>query len=369
MGENEPGSGILVMTRSIPADEPHLLSSCDDNGKPVSPDSDENAENTAEQLDIMNSQNLIGYVPLLRFALSRLITIIPVPIQRYLDATKSTIPDKDGNQDKNEALNISEAVPKGGGTVTVAPLTLSQLSPRKSVTSANLDDLGPVPGSSSAALMSPMRQPRKRPASTVAIDPRGGHGKKGKTVPRRVIASKGSDAVNPNRPIRRRNGTGSMVRRRINSGSRLKSSQLSSSGALATAVSSASLASSSSQNQSQRTSKARANRLISPAQITDKPKQEVERRFDAEDDNISPPVLEASISASQGQEVADQLNITSKSRHSSPSVVGDNNRNNDVMDHLTQRVSHCTLSIGKNMPATYACVTPWWSGRSLTLMV
>lgn len=63
MGENEPGSGILVMTRSIPATEPHLLSSCDDNGKPVSPDTDENAENTAEQPDIMNSQNLIGYVP------------------------------------------------------------------------------------------------------------------------------------------------------------------------------------------------------------------------------------------------------------------------------------------------------------------
>lgn len=293
--------------------------------------------------------------PFLRFALSRLITIISVPIQRYLDATKSTIPDKDGNHDKNEALNISEAVRKERGTV--APLTLSQLSPRKSVTSANLDDLGPIPGSSSAALMSPMRQPRKRPASAVAIDLRDGQSKKGKTVTRtahsRIITSKGSDAVNLSRPIRRRNATpnadvknqGSTVRRRISSGSRLKSSQLSSSDAVAAAVPPASLASSSSQNRSKRTDRARANRMFETAQTTEvvKHKEEDERRSDAVDDDLSLPVLEASIPASQGQEVTDKLNITSKSRHSSLSVVGDNTRNDDDTDHLTQQVSHGTF--------------------------
>lgn len=308
--------------------------------------------------------------PFLRFALSRLITIISVPIQRYLDATKSTIPDKDGNHDKNEALNISEAVRKERGTV--APLTLSQLSPRKSVTSANLDDLGPIPGSSSAALMSPMRQPRKRPASAVAIDLRDGQSKKGKTVTRtahsRIITSKGSDAVNLSRPIRRRNATpnadvknqGSTVRRRISSGSRLKSSQLSSSNAIAAAVPSGSLASSSSENQSQRPSRTWANRLLEPAETREvaNQKQKDGRRFGAEDDDPSLPFLEASIPGSQGQEVT-ELNITSNSRHPSVSVIGDNNRNNHVTDHLTQQVSHCTSSIGKNMPATYASMTPW----------
>ena len=241
----------------------------------------------------------------------------------------------------------------------MAPLTLSQLSPRKSVTSSNLDDQGPMPGSSSAVPMSPMRQPRKRPVSAVATDLHNGQSKKGKMVPRathsRVITSKGSDAVNPSRPIRRRNATpkasvksqGSMVRRRISSGSRLKSSQLSSSKAPAT-IPSASLASSS------RNTRALANRLLERARTAEvvKHRQQrvmVERCPDTQEDDSSLPDLEDSIpesNTSEGQEVPDRLNITSKSRHSSLGVEGDNSPNNDDTDRLAQQVSHCTSSIG-----------------------
>ncbi len=67
MSINEPRSGIPILAQSVPAVEPHSLSSsssCDDSGEPVSPDTDMNAENTTGKQDIMNSQNLIGYVTL-----------------------------------------------------------------------------------------------------------------------------------------------------------------------------------------------------------------------------------------------------------------------------------------------------------------
>jgi len=112
------------------------------------------------------------------------------------------------------------------------------------------------------------------------------------------------------------------------------------------------------------------------AQTTEVSKQKQKRvtaetRFDAEDNAPSLPGPEDSISESdtfQGQEVVDQLNITSKSRQASLSVAGDSSRNNDVAGHLAQQVSHFTSSVGYNKSATYACMTPW-AGLGLTLMV
>lgn len=309
----------------------------------------------------------------------------------FLDATKSAVSDKDGNSDRNEVLNITEVETKNGqGDRPVTPLTLSQLSPRKLVTNANLDDQDPVPSSSSAVLMSPMRQSRKRPVSAVATDPYDGQSKKGKMVHRttqsRVIAPKEPDSVNPSGPIRRRTAApkvdmkshGSVVRRRISSGSRLRSSQLSSS--TAATVPSASLASSSRQEYNPRTTRARGNRLVEPrtglAQTTEVSKQKQKRvatetHFDAEDNAPSLPGPKDSISESdtfQGQEVVDQLNITSRSRQASLSVAGNSSRNNDVAGHLAQQVSYFTSSVGHKKSATYACMTPW-TGLGLTLMV
>jgi hypothetical protein len=75
MSINEPRSGIPILAQSVPAGEPHSLSSpspCDDGGEPVSPDTDMNAENTTGKQDITNSQNLIGYVTLSKIRIKKL---------------------------------------------------------------------------------------------------------------------------------------------------------------------------------------------------------------------------------------------------------------------------------------------------------
>ncbi|KAF8635286.1 hypothetical protein AX15_000466 [Amanita polypyramis BW_CC] len=256
---NEPRSGSPLATQSAPVSErePHTLGSsslCDNNYGLVSPGTNEDAEIT-EPRDIMNAQNLI----------------------RYLDS--ATNPDGSSENRNKNSGGGGVFDRQGTGMVTkdnrednpMAPLTLSQLSPRKIGTATDLEDHVPAPSPPAAVMTSPMRVARKRPVSAITADHRDETSKKGKVVPRvvrnQVTDAENSDTQSLNRATRRRNiapnrrGQGAMVKRSVGSGSgsgsRLKSSRLSSSGGAT--VSSASLSSS---RQSRKVVATRADKLV-----------------------------------------------------------------------------------------------------------
>ncbi|KAK2462893.1 hypothetical protein APHAL10511_005091 [Amanita phalloides] len=341
--KDEPYSSPLV-TQSAPPDEPSVFSSsgpCDHRDEPASSYADENVENTPKLQEFTGSQNLIG----------------------------------GAIDNKNEALKITPTVTENESIR--APLTISQLSPRKRGLTLDSAELDPVPGSCSATTFaSPMRPPRKRPVSAVEKDARQEPNKKGKTLPRtarhQTTAAKRQDAVNLSRSTRRRIVTpkadgkseGSVVRRRVNSASRLRSSRLSSSGGAL--VPSTSLASSSNQGQSQRTTRARTasqvggdggaawkrDRVRPPA------KRVAEVRFDADDgaedesctdieeDGTPVRLLSSSdvveMNPEPSRERMVQPSVAPQPQAGKCSVIARPSCNDDDTDHLTQEGANRT---------------------------
>lgn len=230
MDEPEPGSVSPLLTQSIPTSGPIILSSSgpfDDTDELVSPSVNENCDNSSERQDGMDGQKLTG------------------------DATfGNAVVDGATSPERNEELDKTEMMSDDDSRNNPVPLTLSQLSPRKSNMNVNL--YGQNPSSSTAIIMSPMRPPRKRPAST-ANDHQTAQNKKGKMMPRttrsQVTTSKEGDVQNSSRPIRRKKATlkadmnsqGNMARRLVSSGSgsRLRVSRLAS---LTTAAAASSVA-------------------------------------------------------------------------------------------------------------------------------
>ncbi|KAM6498900.1 hypothetical protein JOM56_006848 [Amanita muscaria] len=249
----------------------------------------------------------------------------------------------------------------------MAPLTLSQLSPRK--IAAAVHPHGPS-SNSSILPISPLRPSRKRPASPLQVE----KSKKGKIAARksRDQATIGHNSVarNPSSTTRRRNAAPDDRRDRCNttrrlissgSGSRMRSSRMSSSGA---GVVSNLPASSSSQSQSQR-----INDVAGPRNERQPRKKRV---FNVHKDiavaemktaSYDSPVTIASpslwsIAPEHGstsqptQEVAHDTHIVSTSLPEDLSASHDQNRNDNQTEQTSQRDTTTRANTAKSLDST-----------------